>query len=281
MPVVLTSHGADLMLDESIAYGHRLDPDVDERIRATVTRFDAVVAINRVIHETFAELGVPEARIHDIPNGVDVDRIAAHDVSQAVARQRWGLPPDAPVALTVARLDRAVKGFDLVLDAAERLQRDVPGARWLLVGPEVDGLADELVERGLQDVVVLDPGTVDRSVALAWPGDGVLDAYRAADLFVLPSRIEASPLVLFEAMAAGLPVVAADVPGCRDTVVDGVTGVLVPPGDGEALAAAVTRVLNDGDLRSTLAREAGRRAPTHGIAAVADAYERVYDEVAA
>jgi glycosyltransferase involved in cell wall biosynthesis len=79
----------------------------------------------------------------------------------------------------------------------------------------------------------------------------------AADVFVLPSRHEGMPLALLEAMDAGLPVVATRVPGCTEVVVDGVTGLLVPPGNPPALAAAIARLLADPALRRRMGR-AGR-----------------------
>jgi len=145
--------------------------------------------------------------------------------------------------LAVGRLGR-YKGFDVLLDALRRL----PAAELVLVG---DGeCAQELRDRAAG------VGVADRVVFAGAIGDDALAAaYAGADVFVLPSldRGEAFGLVLLEAMRARLAVVASDIPGAAagEIVVDGETGVLVPPGDATALAAALAR-LEDPDLRRRL-----------------------------
>ena len=93
---------------------------------------------------------------------------------------------------------------------------------------------------------------MESAVRLAGERDDVGELLAAADLFVLSSRSEGLPLSILEAMAAGLPVVASDVGGVPELVVDGETGLLVPPGDPHALAAAIDRLLDDPDLRRRL-----------------------------
>jgi glycosyltransferase involved in cell wall biosynthesis len=104
--------------------------------------------------------------------------------------------------------------------------------------------------------------------------------HAAADVFVSPAiGQESFGIVLVEAMAAGVPVVASDIAGYREVVRDGVDGLLVPPGDPNALAAAIRRVLSEPELAATL-RAAGRsRAEDFSWRAVAPRLEAVYDRV--
>ena len=90
--------------------------------------------------------------------------------------------------------------------------------------------------------------------------DQIADIYRVADIVVLPSYREGMPTVLIEAAAAGVPVISTDVPGCREAVLHGKTGLLVPPGDERALSAAIETLVNSQDLRRDFSREAMKHA---------------------
>ncbi|MBI5625128.1 MAG: glycosyltransferase [Elusimicrobia bacterium] len=168
-----------------------------------------------------------------------------------LARERFGIPRDAFVAGTVARLE-PVKGVRHLIEAAGLVRRksavSVRDVRFLVVGdgsqrPALERLARDL---GLADVVVF-AGFQDDAVSLL----------EAMDVYVQPSLNEAMGQALLSAMARGKPVVAASVCGITDVVVDGATGLLVPPADPRALSGAVLRLLEDPLLRRRLG-EAGR-----------------------
>jgi glycosyltransferase involved in cell wall biosynthesis len=113
-------------------------------------------------------------------------------------------------------------------------------------------------------------GVVRLGAELGLGADLVLTGYRrdvprllaAFDLFALPSYREGMPYALLEAMATGLPVVATNIRGCREEVVNGVTGFLVPPRDAESLAAAIVKILSSADLAARMGRAARRRILT-------------------
>jgi glycosyltransferase involved in cell wall biosynthesis len=175
----------------------------------------------------------------------------------AVQRSRTGGPWRI---LCVANL-RHEKGIDVLLDAFGRLPEP---CELVLVGPgepddlgeEVAGLLRSLVESGRLRLV----GPVEF-------GPTLFQHYADADVFVLPSRSEATPRVLVEARAFGCPVVATRVGGVPTSVDDGIDGLLVPPQDAAALAAALQRVHDDGDLRAALVAAGRERARRHTVEA--------------
>ena len=161
--------------------------------------------------------------------------------------------PGAPLVVTTARL-HPDKGLDVLVDALALLRHDVPGARARVVGPAQDGfehlpadLRARAAAAGVADALEL-VGFVDDPATLV----------AAARCYVQPARerTEILPLAILEAMAVGTPVVATDVGGVRDLVHDGETGLLVPPEDPPALAAALARVLRDDALAERLRRAA-------------------------
>lgn len=182
----------------------------------------------------------PADRIVHIGNGVDVDRFdRARNATAAAALRARFAPGGGPVVGFVGRTVRE-KGAIEFVRAAALVAREFPGARFVMVGAPLrsdrDSCEDEIrrlgAELGLGDALVLAGYRRDVPELLA-----------SFDVFALPSYREGMPRSLIEAMAAGLPAVATNIRGCREEVVDGVTGALVPPRDHEALAAAIAGVL--------------------------------------
>jgi glycosyltransferase involved in cell wall biosynthesis len=146
----------------------------------------------------------------------------------------------APVIVAVGRLAEPKDPLTLVR-ALARVRTSAFAARIVGDGPERPALEAEIRVAGL-----------GRTVELTGERRDVPELLREADLFVLSSRSEGAPLSILEAMAAGLPVVASAVGGVPEIVDDGTTGLLVPPGDPAALAAALERVLADAALRTRM-----------------------------
>ncbi|MGC8827667.1 MAG: glycosyltransferase, partial [Anaerolineae bacterium] len=121
--------------------------------------------------------------------------------------------------------------------------------RVLLVG---DGPLEESLRRFVQDA------GLGRWTAFAGYREDIPRLLAGADIYVLPSLSEGMPRSILEAMAMELPVIASDIRGCRELVVDGETGLLVPPADADALAEALRRLAGDADLQRKMG-EAGRR----------------------
>lgn len=205
-------------------------------------RADAFVAVSSEDRRRMIEVErIDPAKVLFIPNAVpSAAPRAGHDV-----RAELAIDPGAPVVGAVAVL-RPQKALEVMLEACARLSPRFPGLRVLVAGdgPEHARLAALTNSLGLD-------GTVD----FLGRRTDIPDVLSALDVSVSSSDFEGTPLALMEAMDAGVPVVATRVGGSPDLIEDGVQGLLVPPRDPEALAAAIATVLADPDL----AREMGRR----------------------
>jgi len=227
IPLIFTYH---TRLD---AYAHYapFDRNATERAMIELTRryanaASAVIVPTRAMEVRLREIGV-RARIAVVPSAIDVDRFRAGRRSADV-RARLGAHDDAPLALVVARLG-AEKNVELAIDAVAR----VSGVTLAVVG---DGPHRASLEAHARR-------SAARSrvrFAGALPPDALPDVYAAADVFVFPSTTETQGLVLVEALAAGLPVVAADSAASREVL--GAAGRVVPA-DAAAVAAGIRDAL--------------------------------------
>ena len=208
----------------------------------------AVVANSLATRSVLLEAGVPANKIHLVPCGA---RPPAAWPNRHEARERLGLPADAFVVSLVARLSQE-KGIDTLIGAVARLDQRDP-APWLVICGEGDQRAslEPIAEQRLGD----------RARFLGWLDDEMVDhVYEASDVFVLPSRMEGWPLTLMEAASHGVPSIGTPVGGVPELVLDGRTGLLVPPGDEADLASAIDRLRRDPELRRSLGRAARERA---------------------
>ncbi len=183
-----------------------------------------------------------------IPSGVNVERIRRDAPSREIARRRLGIDPEALLVVGAGRLIR-IKGFQTLIRAFPEVVRAFPNARLVIAGegPLRDGLLKEAQDLG-----------VGADVEIRGGFEGIWPVLSASDLVVVPSLNEGMGRVLVEAMALGRAVVASAIGGIPAVVVDGETGLLVPPEDPEALAQAVGELLKNPERRARMG-EAGRR----------------------
>jgi len=234
---------------------HHPDPwgeDVKRRVNTgrAARLCDAFIAPSRATRDLLREASVPTRKIHIIPSGVPVPTPALLP-SRADARARLGLPPNAFVVSCIARLVPH-KSVDCLVEAAAR----VPDPRGELA-VVIAGDGPERVD--LEDLAATRLGP--RAIFLGRvPDETIPDVYAASDLFCLPSQLEGFGLVYVEAAYRGVPSIGTRVGGVPDVILDGKTGLLVPVGDVEALAAAITRLRDDGEARARMGEAARARA---------------------
>lgn len=220
----ITAHAKDLFHDD-------VDPELLRHTLATATRIVTISEYNvAFLQRRFPDLA---GRVTLVRNGLDLDRFDYRD-----PHRRSG-------PLQVLAIGRLVekKGFDLLLDAIAAPASPGCVVRIAGAGELADALAAQVTRLGLGDrVELLGPRSQSE----------VRELLSAADVLVVPSVVAADgnadglPTVVLEAMATGVPVVATDVTGMSEAVIDGDTGVLLPPGDVDALAAALLRVADRG-----------------------------------
>lgn len=224
--------------------------DLKQRLIQGADRLTARWTADRVIGVS-AELAyrleqdLGREKVITIPNGVDVDQVRS-ELSVAEARQRLGIPRDCYVLGTAGRLE-PVKRLDIFLEAAQRISRELPKSRFIIAG--------EGREQSRLQALARELGIEGRVHFLGHRGD-VFDVLRAMDVLVLSSDHEGLPMVLLEALAMGLTVVARKVGGIPEVINDNASGVLLESDSPAALAAACLDVLSDEGRRRRLSEAA-------------------------
>lgn len=229
---------------------------------------DAFLASSDAIRAMLVEDGVPAGRVATVHEGVDVDRIAA--VAPLDLHGEYWFPRGAPIVGNVAALVPH-KGQKHLIDAAAVVVRQVPHARFVVLG---EGELRQELEQRIRHL------KLDQHVLLDGFRADVLARLKAFDIFVMSSVTEGLGTSLLDAMAAARPIVATRAGGIPEVVEDGVTGLLVPPGDGPALAAAILSLLADEDWRrrlgeAGLARARSRFSAERMVSETIAAYERL------
>jgi glycosyltransferase involved in cell wall biosynthesis len=268
LPLVISLHGSDVYLAERAA---PLSLAAAGAMRAAA----AITACSGDLRDRALRLGALADRVDVIPYGVDPRAFQPDPASGAHVRAELGLPPGTPLIVSVSRLVYK-KGLTYLLEALPRVLERHPDAVLVIAG--YGDLRDELERRAGELGVasqVRFPGQLDRERAARYVG--------AADVYAVPSihdqggNVDGLPNALLEGMGAARPIVASRVAGIPEVIVDGRHGLLTPERDSAALAAAITRLLDDRALAQRLGAAARRRVLDELTwDATAERFERAY-----
>jgi glycosyltransferase involved in cell wall biosynthesis len=233
--------------------------------RRVLRKFDRTVVVSDAVRDLLGDAGVVPGKICSIPNGVNIERFKG---AAPTLRQELGVC--GPLVGTVGRLV-AEKGGESLLLAAQKLLKSQADTRFVFIGEgpcreEWQALA---VQLGIANRVVFVGARADMP-----------EVYASLDVIVLPSLVEALPMCLLEAMAAGKPVVATRVGMVPRVVLPERTGLLVEPGDAVGLAGSIERLLRDRELAACLGI-AGQKKVSEQFSddAMAKQYVELYSQV--
>jgi glycogen synthase len=281
-PYLVRSVGDDVLVSGD-EVGLRRDPKVESLIRSTIPQVRMMIALSETMRREYLRIGVPAERLTTIPNAVDLARF--HEPTRREeTRALHGLARNGFVFLAVGR-NHPQKDYPTMLDAILQLRRVQNRAFQLVIaGRDVHRLEPEVSRRGLQDIVRLAEIGVSQSpppnaFTFELPTDAMIDLYRAADAFVMSSLLEGFSSALLEAMAAALPVIVTDSPGCSEFVREENSGLIVPPRDAESLAQAMATLLEDAQTRRDLSVRSSQRAARFDWPRVLDRYLEIYGEL--
>lgn len=231
-----------------------------------------IIAVSQAVKDVLVDYGVAPEKVVVIYSGSDPG-VYRGDIDGAVTRAEFGIPETAPLVGKVANYYHGWKGHDTFLAAAVEVRKALPDARFILAGHRTDG--DKMK-------AMVDGFGLTSQVALAGYRTDVPQILAALDVSVnCPRAGEGLSGAVRESLAAGKPVVATDVGGNRELVVDGRTGLLVPPDDPAALAAAIMKLLREPGVANQMAeRGAAFVRENLTVGRMVDETERLYRGIA-
>jgi glycosyltransferase involved in cell wall biosynthesis len=255
----------------------------DKLVRRVVTQLefvtlrdcDHVITVSEQQRQTLLSKGFAPDRVTVVRPGIpylaDATRQPATEAERQAARARWGIAGDAFVVSAVGRLSTE-KRFDLYLETCAVLAARLPTARFLLVGggKQEAALKAQAAALNLTDRLIFTGMTRDMA-----------SVYAATDLVMLTSDTEGTPHVLLEAMGSDIPIVATAVGGIPEFVTPEQHGLLVPPGDRDALVSAAQRIHDDRELRARLVVGGRAVADQFTVGRMVAGVEQVYESVLA
>ncbi len=269
LPIAVLRHSKAINIGTFHAYRPGPHPVLeysDILARRLAKKLDGRIAVSRAAREYISRYLPGDYRI--IPNGVDLELFEAR--AKPIERFCDGRPN----VLFVGRLEKR-KGFNVLLEAFKVVREEVPEARLLVVGAFDDDDKKPFIEFIRRNRIhgVRFIGRV--------PEDELPRYYYTCDVFCAPSLgYESFGMVLVEAMATGKPVVASAIPGYTEVVKSGAEGILVPPGDPQALARAIVHLLKNPQLRAIMGELGKKKAARYSWRQVASEVVEYYREVA-
>lgn len=201
---------------------------------------DLILAVSESVRSNIIEVGrLPAGKVITMHNGIEINGFSKESVSKAVVkRSDFDIPEDAKVILTVAVL-RKPKGIQFVLEALPQILQEAPDTYYLIIG---DGKYRHTLEELARS------SKIAERVRFAGFRTDIPALLALGDIFILPTLDDALPTVLMEAMAARKPLIASNVGGVPEILQDGINGILVPPGDPQAIGEACVELLTDREL---------------------------------
>jgi glycosyltransferase involved in cell wall biosynthesis len=248
-------------------------------------RADAIVCMSTAQLEDCRAHGLPEEKLHKIPNGVDTERFrpAKSQEERAALRAKLGLSPQHRYVLFIGAIEPD-KGIELLIDTAAELTAKRPETVFLLVGadgtrPEEPAARKQFAQNMREKILRLG---LQQHVRLQGPVSNPEDYYRAADVFVSSSRSEGFGTVLIEAMACALPCVALKIPGVTtDLIENGRTGIVLEQELPASFAAAIGELLSGNTTAHGLGAAARETAlEKFAMERVARDYQNLYEKLA-
>lgn len=275
----VTKFGADLIHGNSLSMGRLLGAasrqdsglvstahlrDIMKLSRSAIADLNAnrkLIAVSLATLQFHIQQGLDEHSVSVIHNGIDADHFSADPAEGTRIREELGIARDATVLLTVGQIGLR-KGLDTLTEVARRLAGTRRRIHWLLAGERFSQKAEsvEYEARVLDSFSTYEPNL--QLHPLGYRHD-IPSLMQAADVLVHAARQEPLGRVLLEAAASNLPIVATDVGGTSEILTHRMTAMLVPADSPQPMAAAVSELIGDPNLRKSLATAAGKSVRTH------------------
>ncbi len=219
--------GEDIQSNKKIKYGYSLIEKNKALIKKFLPQCNNFVSISESINKIYKSLGISHDSIHHISNGVSTHRFKPLSLKKkSQLKKKYKIRKDLPIFITLGR-NHAKKKFNFLLRLAKKMSLNRKKFKFLIVGQGVKKLQEKVNLYNISEYIILiDTSNEVYDQINDFPPTKIVEYLLISDFFIFPSVLESFGVVLIEAMAAGLPIIANNVPGCRDIIIDNKTGYL-------------------------------------------------------
>jgi len=233
---------------------------------------DVIIAVSDSVTEKLEQSGVPSSKIETIYNGIDTDTFSPSTPS-LYAHHKFNLPEHCQIITMISALDPR-KGHELLIEAANHIKSYTPNVYFLIVG---ETLPDQIQYKAHLTELIQSYGLEDRVLFTGFQ-ENIRELLNCTSILIQPSLTDAGPLVPLEAMSCGIPVVATNVGGNPEKIINGITGLIVPENDLISLGEAIIKLLNNDEFRQEMGNNARKWVKSKfDSRALIDNIEYVYD----
>lgn len=255
IPHVMRTVGYDIQKDPEVGYGYRFDPKIESLIQKWSPLVSKAIALSESVKPDLRDVGVADGQIEIIPCGVDQPRFESTVVDRDTIRKKYGIPLDKFAYISVGR-NHPKKGFLILVEALAEMKRagTLGNAHAVFVGLRMSDLLPRAKELEVADHVTLieELGHDSKDREYRIPSEPLIELYKSLDACAFPSLIETFAMINIEAMAAGIPVISTDAPGCIETIDDEIDGLIAKAGDPIDLARKMEQLQSSTDLQAKL-----------------------------
>lgn len=273
--------GEDIQINKKINYGYMLKKENEKIIKKFLPKCKNFVSISNTIYERYKTLGIDSYSIHKIPNAVSTQRFKIKSIAEKKKlKERYNLPQNTIFLMTLGR-NHPKKKYDFLIKLIKIMSLKNIRFRFLFIGQGVNKLKQNIdINKIGEHVILIDTLKDFDDVSEDFPSNKIIDYLLMSDIFIFPSIIESFGVVLVEAMAAGLPTIANDVPGCRDLVVDKKTGFLVKkPNNLNIFLDKINLLLNNKKLLGKMKEKSIEESKKYDWKKVCSRYLKLYRKI--
>lgn len=267
IPHLVRCVGEDIQIDEKISYGYRIKRRIDTLVKKKFIMSDCMVAVSNSIKKNYLQLGIKLKNIHLIPNGIDLQRINEFKKKKRIHSN------NEIIYLSLGRY-HPKKNFESLVSAYEKLIKENYKFKAIIAGSKMESIKNLVKKKRINDTVkVLNITTKIRNVNEI-PNNEVFQLYNNSDCFVMTSRIESFGIVTIEAMAFGLPVLAANSPGNIDILDNGKFGIIYDNSEKDLLKKL--KIILEKKKKDLFSRKSLERAKIYDWSLIVDKYIALY-----
>ena len=261
--------GEDIQIVKNINYGVRLDYKIDSMIKKNLKKANKIIALNRGILQTYEDIGIERKKIEIIPYGVETSFFKKRKINKKKILK----------FLVVGR-NHPKKNYQAIIQAANKLSSEkVKNFKIIFIGKDVLKLKNEIDKYNIQlniELIEQIGSNKNRKDIDKFPSKKLLQYYFDCDVFLFPSIIELCPVAIIEAMAAGLPIITSNTPGCRDIVLKNQNAFLVNFKKEDQIVFAMKKLIKNFNLRKKMSLKSIEYSKNFDLTFVAQKYEKLF-----